>query len=336
MTLWKWSTTAASNGTADSTCPFPEGQAPSTLNDGTRGMMAAVAKWRNDITGINVTGGSGAAYTLSSNQVITANTDGFTVQFTPGATNTGAVTLSVDGQTAKPLRFLTGVDLPAGVLISGSLYQASYRSASSEWLLRSFDASIYSIPIGGGIDFWGAAAPNPSFALAQGQAISRTTYATLFSLFGTTYGTGDGSTTFNIPDKVGRVSAMVDGSAARLTTAGFGTTPVLGAVGGLATRTLTAAQIPSLASVTAAAITVNFGGNVPRTAGSISGNDYNNGSGALGPNFPTTTAGGTGDWVAISAASTSGAITSNYTNGSQNPVATIQPTIICNYILRVA
>ena len=36
--------------------------------------------------------------------------------------------------------------------------------------------------------------------LCNGQAISRTTYSTLFSLIGTTYGEGDGSTTFNIPD----------------------------------------------------------------------------------------------------------------------------------------
>jgi len=41
--------------------------------------------------------------------------------------------------------------------------------------------------------------------LCDGTALSRTTYATLFSAIGTTYGTGDGSTTFNIPDLLGRV-----------------------------------------------------------------------------------------------------------------------------------
>ena len=34
----------------------------------------------------------------------------------------------------------------------------------------------------------------------DGSAVSRTTYASLFSVIGTTYGTGDGSTTFNLPD----------------------------------------------------------------------------------------------------------------------------------------
>jgi len=57
--------------------------------------------------------------------------------------------------------------------------------------------------------------------LCYGQAVSRTTYAALFTAIGTTYGTGDGSTTFNLPDLRGRTIAGVDdmgGSAAsRLT-----------------------------------------------------------------------------------------------------------------------
>ena len=187
-----WSQTAASNATADSNINWSEGQAPSSVNDSARALMASAAKWRDDITGINVTTGTGTAYSLTSNQVIPSNLNGMTIQFTPGTTNTGAVTLSVDGQTAKPIRFATGVDLPAGTLISGSLYQVTYRSAVEEWLLHSFDASAYAIPIGGSIDFWGATAPNSAFVFPYGQAISRTTYSTLFSMFstptGSTYG----------------------------------------------------------------------------------------------------------------------------------------------------
>jgi microcystin-dependent protein len=56
------------------------------------------------------------------------------------------------------------------------------------------------VPIGGMIDFWGASVPSSSFVFPIGQAISRTTYSALFTLFSTTYGTGDGSTTFNVPD----------------------------------------------------------------------------------------------------------------------------------------
>ncbi|HEY7845769.1 MAG TPA: phage terminase large subunit, partial [Bradyrhizobium sp.] len=68
----------------------------------------------------------------------------------------------------------------------------------------------YNIPLGAGLDYWGSTTPNSSFAFPSGQAISRTTYVALFALVGTTYGAGDGSTTFNLPDKRGRVSAATD------------------------------------------------------------------------------------------------------------------------------
>ena len=42
------------------------------------------------------------------------------------------------------------------------------------------------------------------FLLCDGSAVSRTTYADLFSVIGTTFGTGDGSTTFNLPNMIGR------------------------------------------------------------------------------------------------------------------------------------
>lgn len=64
-----------------------------------------------------------------------------------------------------------------------------------------------------------AAAP-AGFLLCQGQAVSRTTYAVLFAAIGTTFGAGDGVTTFNLPDLRGRVAVGVDGGANRLTIQG--------------------------------------------------------------------------------------------------------------------
>ena len=98
------------------------------------------------------------------------------------------------------------------------------------------------------LDYTGAAAPSSQWALAAGQAISRTTFAAYFSLVGTTYGAGDGSTTFNIPDLRGRTVFGVDnmgGSAAnRITVAGgnFDGT-VLGGNGGAQNHTLTTAEL---------------------------------------------------------------------------------------------
>ena len=52
-------------------------------------------------------------------------------------------------------------------------------------------------------EFAGSSAPT-KWLVCNGTAISRTTYSDLFALIGTTYGAGDGSTTFNIPDFQGR------------------------------------------------------------------------------------------------------------------------------------
>ena len=65
------------------------------------------------------------------------------------------------------------------------------------------------IPVGGEIIYYGTSEPaGDDWKFPNGQAISRTTYAELFDLIGTTHGAGDGSTTFNLPDKRGRVSVV--------------------------------------------------------------------------------------------------------------------------------
>ena len=51
MTLHKWSQTAANNATADASVNWQEGQAPSSVNDSARAMMASVAKYRDDVSG---------------------------------------------------------------------------------------------------------------------------------------------------------------------------------------------------------------------------------------------------------------------------------------------
>ena len=45
MTLYRWSQTAASNATADASINWQEGQAPSSVNDSARAMMASAAAW---------------------------------------------------------------------------------------------------------------------------------------------------------------------------------------------------------------------------------------------------------------------------------------------------
>jgi microcystin-dependent protein len=85
----------------------------------------------------------------------------------------------------------------------------------------------------GKVDFTATAAAPTRWLLARGQAVSRTTYSALFAAIGTTYGVGDGSTTFNIPDIGGRVIAGSEATATRLTSAVSGVDgATLGAAGG--------------------------------------------------------------------------------------------------------
>jgi len=59
------------------------------------------------------------------------------------------------------------------------------------------------LPIGSYIQFAGSQAPD-GFLVCNGGEISRTTYSALFDVIGTTYGSGDGSTTFNLPNLIDR------------------------------------------------------------------------------------------------------------------------------------
>jgi len=115
-------------------------------------------------------------------------------------------------------------------------------------------------------DFGGPESEIPSGWLAcYGQAVSRTTYADLFDTIGTTWGAGDGSTTFNVPDLRGRVTAGQDDmggvSANRLTgtlTGGINGDN-LGATGGEEGHQLTTAELPAHNHPVPPAVTVQSG-----------------------------------------------------------------------------
>ena len=255
MPFWEWSKTAASNATADPTIDWAEGMSPSSVNDSARAMMARTAEWRDDVSGTIATAGTSSTYTLASNQGFDtlAHLAGALIAFVPHATSGSPATLNVDGLGARPLRTSPGVELAAGMLIQGTPYVATYNNVDGAFYLRGFYAQPYVIPVGGLLPYLGASAPNANFALPFGQAISRTTYAGLFALVGTTFGGGDGSTTFNIPDLRGRAVFGLDNmggaAAGRIgtvsTDSGTVTGSALGSSGGSATHALTQSEMPS-------------------------------------------------------------------------------------------
>lgn len=342
LSFYLWNRTAASNATADPAINWAEGMAPSAVNDSARAMMASTAAFRDDISGAIVTAGTSTAYTVTSYQVFDtlAHMNGAMIAFTPHATSTNTigndVTLNVDGLGAKSIRPSPNVALPGGSLILGTPYVATYNNSDGVWYLQGGAANAYSIPLAGFLDYAGTTAPNSAFVLPIGQAISRTTYATLFTLIGTTYGVGDGSTTFNVPDLTGRVVAMKEATATRLTSAKSGVDgATLGSANGL-TEVVTMAQA-NMPNVTLAVTgTVVVKGNEFVNAGTS--NTFNLGSsGSLLDAFtqgtesrfvPTASSANTGGSVSLNSASINGGTT-------QTAMNNVQPTIVLNKIMRV-
>lgn len=92
------------------------------------------------------------------------------------------------------------------------------------------------LPVGSIIPFAGLDMP-ANWLPCMGQELSRTTYADLFAKIGTIYGTGDGSTTFNLPDLRGRVTVGVDVRDSDLES--------IGNTGGEKEHTLTVDEMPA-------------------------------------------------------------------------------------------
>lgn len=116
---------------------------------------------------------------------------------------------------------------------------------SSDLTLQEQITALITVPTGA-IIVWTTNTAPTDFLLCYGQAVSRTTYADLFSVIGTNFGTGDGSTTFNLPDLRGRFPLGQDDmggtGADRVTHANADT---LSGAEGAETHTLSSSEIPS-------------------------------------------------------------------------------------------
>lgn len=153
--------------------------------------------------------------------------------------------------------------------------------------------------------FAGSVAPT-DWLPCHGQAVSRTTYADLFTALGVIYGAGDGSSTFNVPDLRGRVIAGQDDmggtSADRLTAQTGGIDgDTLGAVGGAETHTLALTEMPD---------------NYYYNSNLLSVDDYVDNYAQS--NFTARVAD----------------VTSHTTQGGGGAHNNVQPTIVLNYIIK--
>lgn len=157
--------------------------------------------------------------------------------------------------------------------------------------------------------YGGATAP-AGYLLCDGSVASRTTYADLYAVVGTSFGPGDGSTTFGLPDLRGRVPAGLDtmgGTAAgRLTTTASGVDgAVLGKAGGAQTHTLTKAELPA-----------HYHTVYPH-AGRVQASSGTRGAGSEDPNATSN----------VDPAKSS-------TVGEDQPHNNVQPTLVVAYVIK--
>ncbi len=130
----------------------------------------------------------GNAYSITLSPAITAYLGGVIYKFIPNVGSTGAATLNING--------IGAISISGATLTANQPVLVIYDATDGVFVIMGGAGGT---PVGALMPYGGSAAPT-GWLLCQGQAVSRTTYASLFSILGTAYGAGDGSTTFNLPN----------------------------------------------------------------------------------------------------------------------------------------
>ena len=202
----------------------------------------------------------------------------------------------------------------------------------------------------GAIKPWGKSTAPAGYVLCDGAAISRTDYADLFGVISTTYGAGNGSTTFNVPDLQGKMPQGYDGNTYNLAGTGGANTVTVSVTnnqaaasavtntqsvtvtGSIANTSLTTAQLASHShsfqrGTEASHPTVMD--NSTRISGPSRGDSTlttNNSGSGTGHNHTHTLAGTLTGAVNV-ATNLTGAVTASGTN-------TFSPFVVVNYIIK--
>lgn len=199
-----WSTTPANN---ELTVPYgaPTNWYPSDVSKTVRQHMAdhrtqwEDAEWFN--WGHEATQASGTTFTVATNLTAIYQV-GRRLKIADTTTLYGTITAS---SYSAPNTTVT-MQLDSGSLTSAMNGQNVFVS-----ILSASNQSIITIPPGFLMMYAAASVPGGGFLWCNGQAVSRTTYPRLFAVISTTWGTGDGSTTFNVPDFRGEFIRGFDG-----------------------------------------------------------------------------------------------------------------------------
>ena len=290
---------------------------------------------------LKVAGNTGVTIRPTENQfVITNGTSVFNVAPTEFSSLTIGGTLDIAGNTSiggtlnttGKAEFEDDVSVSGALVIGGSatfsstvtIAGANVQAANAKVCASAFfgDGSnlsgIVAMPTGAVVPFGGSSAPT-GFLLCAGQAVSRSTYSSLFGIISTTYGVGDGSSTFNLPDLRGRVVAGQDdmggSSANRLTGQTGGVNgDTLAGTGGTETHTLSTAELATHSHAAAMEENADSESGITRVGLGRSLQDRDD-------NYRTSVSDGGGDLLIAN-------------TGSGSAHNNVQPTIILNYIIK--
>lgn len=272
------------------------------------------------------------------------------------ATNAGNPNGVVAGNSTSPASILW--DTTNGIIW---ICTTSGPPSTAVWT-ASAPAGSY-VPTATVLEYYGTTAP-AGYLFANAQAVSRTTYAALFAVVGTTYGVGDGSTTFNVPDKRGTIAVGADnmgGSAANkiqvtvnITTTNLSTAATVASATGLCKgMTVIAAGVPTgttIANIVGTAVTLSANATASATvSGRFSMFSDAQVVGAVGGEaahqlsaselashthpFGSAVFGAGGGGIS-NALQGPGSSINTLTNTGDQVHNNIQPSIICNFIIK--
>ena len=275
----------------------------------------------------NTTGGYAITIGASSGSVITIP-NGVTAQVYTDGTN------FYSAQTGSAGNFTVNGTLTAsGVTDTGSLSAASLSVSGAATFSTSptaptpttgdnttkvattsfVNSSITANPsvLTGTIQMWPTTSAPSGYLLCNGTAVSRSTYSALYAVIGTTFGTGDGSTTFNLPNYADKMPIGAGTIAASI-----------GATGGSATTTLSVSNLPSH----------NHSASVS-DPGHFHTQTLGNAGGSVGSNASYTGSGANQVTASINSAVT-GISVSTANTGSGTAATTISPYLGINFIIK--
>lgn len=264
-------------------------------------------------------------------------TDGTAInRLAVGATNTHV--LQVDSTATNGIKW--GQVATAGIADSAV---TSAKIADGTIVLADLAAALqeFLVPVGS-INAWSTNTAPTGWQLCDGTAVSRTTYAALFAVIGETYGAGDGSTTFNLPNLKGRAIVGRDSSQTEFDT--------LAETGGAKTVTLSSSEIPSHThTIThdhgthshSASLVIDSAGSHNHTLTVTSGGlTAASGTAAVGITNESLNTTGTAGTHSHSSTLTIAASTSITFTGNSGPTGgggahnNLQPYIVLNYIIK--